>query len=571
MGREDQDDQAAPDNVETLNALALTLLRTGKPAEALDAARRAMAMAPGDAGTHLHEGNALLELGWTQAGADALHRATLLAPDDGSAWYNYGRALLDLNRPGEAEAANRRAVERSPAFAPAHNNLGRALVDMGRLDEAEDAYARAVALQPDFVAADSNRMMRLLYADGPGPDDILVAHRAWAQRQAPDVGPRVFADHDRDPDRRLRIGYVSADLRRHPVGYFLERVLGAHDRAAVEVFAYSNHPGEDDTTRRLRAMTDHWRPIAGLNDTAAEALVRDDRIDILIDLSGHTAKGRLPLFARRPAPVQASWLGYPGTTGVAAIDYLIMDAATVPPGAERWCSEAVMRLPVTRFCYAPPDYAPEPASPPPRPPVFGSFNNLSKIGPRVVRLWVAVLRATPGSRLVLKWPALADPVVRERFVRLFAEAGLEPERLELRAGSDHAAMLDEYGDIDVALDPFPFCGGLTSCEALWMGVPVVTLPGQRAASRQTLAFLEALGLPELAAGSEADYVAVAAGLAAAPGRRAELRRTLRPRMAASPLCDGPGFTLGLEAGLREAWRGWCAGRPPESFDVRTTR
>jgi predicted O-linked N-acetylglucosamine transferase (SPINDLY family) len=266
------------------------------------------------------------------------------------------------------------------------------------------------------------------------------------------------------------------------------------------------------------------------------------------------------VFARKPAPVQASWIGYFNTTGLDAIDYVLTDAASVPPGSERWFTEQVVRLPVGRFCYTPPDLAPDVAPPPmlARGRVtFGSFNNLSKVTPPVIELWARVVNAVPDARLVLKWRSLADPRECQRLLAAFEAAGLAPGRVELRPHGPHAAMLAEYGDLDVALDPFPFTGGLTSCEALWMGVPVVTLPGTRPVSRQTAGLLAQLGLEALAARDSASYVAIAAGLARDPVRLASLRATLRSRMAASSLCDAARFARGLEAAYRELWRRWC--------------
>jgi len=263
------------------------------------------------------------------------------------------------------------------------------------------------------------------------------------------------------------------------------------------------------------------------------------------------------VFGRKPAPVQAAWLGYFNTTGVGAIDYVLMDEATVPPGAEQWFSEQVVRLPAGRFCYTPPDFAP-PVAPTPAATrghvSFGSFNNLSKVTPAVIALWSRVLAAVPGSRLVLKWKSLADAAECERLRQAFAAHGVDPGRLDLRGRSPHPEMLAEYGDVDIALDPFPFCGGLTSCEALWMGVPVVTLPGTRPVSRQTLSMLTQLDLTDLAARDEDDYVAIAVRLAADGARRAALRADLRDRFAASPLGDGPRFARALEAALRDLWR-----------------
>jgi predicted O-linked N-acetylglucosamine transferase (SPINDLY family) len=388
---------------------------------------------------------------------------------------------------------------------------------------------------------------------------LLAESRRFAERLETSDQPCFVARPD-DPERRLRVGYVSGDFCRHPVGYFLDAVLSAHDPAAVEVYAYSNSAFADDLTDRLRGLAAHWRSLAGLSDAAAAALVAGDGIDILIDLAGHTARNRLPMFARRPAPVQATWLGFWSTTGLSAMDYILTDATTVRPAEESGYSERVLRLPGCRFCYTPPDYAPPPVPPPMlagRGVTFGSFNNLSKIGPEVVRLWATVLRTVPGARLLLKWRSLLDPIARRRVIDAFAAEGIATDQLDLRGPSPHPAMLAEYGDMDIALDPFPFSGGLTSCEALWMGVPVVTLPGAAPASRQTLGFLRALGLDEWAAASTADYRRIAAALAADGHRLAAHRRDLRRRMAESALCDGPAFTRQVEAAYRAMWRRWC--------------
>jgi predicted O-linked N-acetylglucosamine transferase (SPINDLY family) len=306
-----------------------------------------------------------------------------------------------------------------------------------------------------------------------------------------------------------------------------------------------------------------------MSDERAAELVRHDQIDILVDLSGHTDKNRPLLFALKPAPVQASWLGYPGTTGISAIDYLVMDECTLPQGVD-WAVEAVVRLPHGRFCYSPPPYTPEVSPPSARPNgtvTFGSFNNLAKIGPDVARLWARVLEAVPGSRLILKWKELDQPKVRQRTAAAVAAAGGGPERLVLGGGSSPPDMFAAYADVDIALDPFPFGGGLTSSEALWMGVPVVTLPMDRVASRQTLAFLHGLDLDDLAASSPDDYVRIAAALAADAARRAELRQTLRPRMAAAPMNDPKAFAKGLDAAYRRTWRRWCEGAAPEAITI----
>jgi protein O-GlcNAc transferase len=558
-----------PDYAEAHSNLGNVLREMGKLDEAIMAYRRALAIRPDLAETYSHLGVALYDQGKFDEAVTACRRSIAIKPGFAAACSNLGNALREQGKVDEAISAYRQAIALRPDLAEAYVNLGVALCDQGKLDEAVAACRQAIAIKPDFAEAHNNLLMELNCVPGASNAVILDAARRFGetfdQPSAATVSPS-----DRDCDRRLRIGYVSGDFRYHPVGYFLARVLSAHDRNAVEVFCYTNSAIVDAMTHRLRVASDHWRSIVGMSDADAASLIRRDGVDILIDLSGHTSKNRLPLFALRPAPVQASWLGYFGTTGLAAMDYVLMDAVSTPPGEERWYSEAVARLPYGRFCYEPPEIAPEPVDPPfsRRGHVtFGSFGNTSKIGPDVVRLWAKVLLASPEARLVCKWRTLGENSSRRRLIEAFAAAGVSADRLELRGFSPHREMLAEYGDIDIALDPFPFGGGLTSCEALWMGVPVVTLPGDLPASRQTLGFLQQAGLEDLAAASPADYVAKAASLSRDPHRLTLLRHSLRPRLAASPMCDGPLFTGALESAFREMWRRFCFGRPAATFDV----
>jgi len=594
--------QADPRHVASLLLMGLIADRAGHPQAALELFDRALALAPDFAQAHCSRGMALGSLGRPQEAEQAFRRSLALKPGQAEAWFGLGNTKAAQNEPDAAIEAFRQALQIAPDNAPTWTNLAIALQGLGRLDEAVSAYERArailpgvalfhlhlaiayldqgrteeavagcrqaVALDPNFAQAHSNLLLCLTYQAGGTPAERLAAHKVWDRVHGEPLKPvPAVYGVDRDPERRLRIGYVSGDLHAHPVGWLLANVLPAHDKTQVEVFCYENALFTDDVTERLKAAADHWLDITGMSDEAAAARVRQDGIDILVDLAGHTGKNRLLTFARKPAPVQASWLGYPGTTGLSAIDYLIMDPVTAPAGAEAWCSEALVRLPHGRFCYAPPQFAPAVSERPQGPLVFGSFNHLAKLGPQVVRLWARVLAAVPGSRLVLKWAGLSEVSVRERLTAAFAAEGIGADRLELRGASPHAEMLGEYGDIDIALDPFPFSGGMTSAEALWMGVPVVTWPGDRIASRQTVAFLTELGLTDLAAQSEDDYVRIAAGLAADAARRAELRRTLRPRMIASPLTDGAKFTPGLEAAYRQMWRRWCAGESPAALTI----
>jgi predicted O-linked N-acetylglucosamine transferase (SPINDLY family) len=546
----------------------VALLSLGRPDEALAAYNTALEIDPG----HVHGNFALANLLESRGdldGAEAFFRKTLAAsPNYVEARSNLGRVLRQQGRLDEAREVAAQCLQAAPDWPDLHYNMGTVLQHAGLLDEAIVSYRRTLALRPDAAGAHSNILLALNYLQDYAGQRLLDEHRAFdAQHTRPLAPTSLSYPNAKDPERRLRIGYVSGDFHSHPVGYYLVGPLAAHDKSAFELFCYSNDGQVDQVTARIAQATDHWRDISAMPEERAAGLIRHDQIDILVDLSGHTDKNRPRLFGLKPAPVQVSWLGYPGTTGLSAIDYLVMDGSTAPPGADAWVSEALVRLPHGRFCYSPPTFAPEVAMPPARPVTFGSFNNIVKLRPEVVRLWAKVLDAAPGSRLLLKWKYFDTPSVRDRITGAFAAAGVGPDRLELRGGSPHAEMLAEYADVDIALDPFPFCGGLTSSEALWMGVPVVTLPLDSIASRQTLAFLHGLGLDDLAAASEDDYVRIAAALAADPDRRAELRQTLRPRMAASPMNDPKVLAAGLDKAYRQMWRRWCEGKAPEAITV----
>ena len=596
--------QADPRHVDSLHLLGVIAGCAGQPQMSLALMDQALALSPDFDSAHANRGVALMALGRREEALESLRRAVQLNPQHLHGWHGLGNALGATGDYAGAETAFRQALAINPTYYEARNHLARALEYQGRLDEAVEAYhealrdapeaaaihyglgvvlqmlgrideavaayRQALAFKPDYVTAHSNLLLALTFTPGLSGEELLAEHRAFDAQQRQGLAPAAPSwPNARDPERRLRIGYVSADFHIHPVGAYLVGPLEAHDKAGFEVFCYSNGAVEDEVTVRIAHATDNWRSIVNVPDEQVVSLIRHDQIDILVDLSGHTGGSRPLLFAHKPAPVQASWLGYPGTTGLSAMDYLVMDASTVPPGST-WTAEAVVRLPHGRFCYSPPTYMPQVASPAARPGgsvVFGSFNNLGKIGPDVVRLWARVLDAVPGSRLILKWKEIDQESVRRRLTAAFAAVGVGPDRLELRQGSRHPQMLAEYADIDIALDPFPFSGGLTSSEALWMGVPVVTLPQDRPAARQTLAFLHGIGLDDLAAQSEDDYVRIAAGLAADPARRAELRATLRPRMAAAPMNDPKVFAAGLDAAYRQMWRTWCEGKAPEEITI----
>jgi protein O-GlcNAc transferase len=535
----------------------------GRLEQAIAAYDRALALKPDFAQAHFGRGIVLRRQGRLDEALEAYDRVLRINPDDNRAHTDRGAVLRQQGRLEEALAAYGQALRIAPNDAWAHNNRGNVLAFQGRFGEAAAAYAKAVRLNPDFAEADSNRLFCLMYDPAQDDASLFAAHRGWGEQRGHPANAYVTHANPREAAKTLRVGLVSADLGRHPVGYLVEPVLAAADPAAMQIVCYSDRRVEDDLTERLRAKATGWRSTLGVPDTTLAETIRADGIDILIDLAGHTLGNRMRLFNLKPAPVQVSWIGYPYTTGSPAIDYMLMDEVVVPPGDERWFVERVVRLPDTRFCYAAPAYAPAPEPPPVLERgfiTFGSFNNLLKVTPSVIQLWARVLDAVPHARLLLKWATLAEPETEAHYCRLIEDLGVDPAQVELRGASPHRAMLAEYADIDIALDPLPYSGGVTSLEALWQGVPVVTLPQGRPVSRQSQAFLTALGRPEWIARDPDDYVRIAADLASDLDRLTDLRRDQRSRMAASPLCDGPRYARCFEAALRWMWRRWCKGR-----------
>jgi predicted O-linked N-acetylglucosamine transferase (SPINDLY family) len=459
--------------------------------------------------------------------------------------------MLDRHRITDAAPPLRAALALEPSGSRTLGSLSRLAQMRGETMTAVAHYRRALAVDDGNPAAHSNLLTTLMADADVGPPQVLREHRAWDERHGA-AARAVWRPHEnpRDPERRLRVAYLSADFGRHPVGWLLTSALERHDRDRFEVVCYSDRQADDDLTGRMRRAADRWIPSVELDDIALADRVRADGIDVLVDLAGHTSGNRLLAVARRPAPVQVSWIGYFATTGMRAIDAVFTDSWEVPMGAERWYVETVVRLPSGRFAYLPPDYAPAAAPRPHRQRdfvAFGSFNQASKLNDTVVATWTRIVGAVPGSRLRLKAMAFGDRGAAAAVRARFLAAGLDPDRLELVPPSDHRTMLAEYADIDIALDPFPYTGCLSTLEALWMGVPVIALEGQLSIARQSAAILRRLGLAELVAGTEQSYEALARSLAG----------ELRPRMAASPVCDGEAVARAAEVAFRSLWRRWC--------------
>jgi protein O-GlcNAc transferase len=594
----------APDYVEAHYNLSLALKSLGRLEEATTAARAALALRPVFPEASLHLGNILGERGMTDDAIAAYRRAIAdrpnyaearfnlavmlhqvgelkeaigeyrgvleVAPDMGEAHQALGNVLCDAGNVEEAIAAHRRAQDLLPESSDVYIGLGNALRDAGRAEEAIEAYRTALALGETRQApiqsrcrTASNLLFTLHFLPNYDRRRIWREHQLWNQTYIrPTQG--LIAPHVNDPtpDRRLRIGYVSPDFSRHPVGRFMLPLLANHDHQRFEIFGYSDVRRPDEITERLRLRADVWRDAKSNSDTQLEQIIRSDRIDILVDLTMHTRDNRLLVFAHKPAPVQVTYLAYCGTTGMETMDYRLTDRYLDPPGGDDSVySEKSVRLPNCFWCFGPESGQPEvsalPASS--RSQVtFGCFNNYCKINSGTFAAWLALLKKAPNSRLIL----FAEPGEhRTRAWNLFREAGLDPQRLWFSGFLPAQEYLRQYQHVDIALDPFPYPGGTTTFDALWMGVPVVSLAGETAVSRAGLSILSNLGLPELVASTVDRYVEIAAELATDLPRLMQLRSSLRARMKSSPLMDGPRFARDVEAAFRQMWRTWCETAP----------
>ncbi len=535
-----------------------------RPDEAAAAYRAAIAANPRLVEAHSNLGNALSAQGRLDEAIACFRQAVALEPNRPGLYYNLGNALSDRGALEDAAAAYRAAIGLKPDHADAHANLAIVLMNQGRIDEADAGFRHALGIAPDNADIRSNWLFCLNYKTDLSAEQILAAHRDWEVRHGTGTPHMIYAN-DRTPMRRLKIAYMSPDLRLHSVAYFLEPLLATHDRATVEITCYADVARPDHVTARLRALADRWISSVGMCDAALAARIQADGIDILVDCAGHTAHNRLRVLARKPAPVQATWLGYPNTTGLSAIDYRLVDAVTDPPGADVLASERLIRLPGGFLCYNGAGDAPEPAPPPCLASgvvTFGSFNNPAKLSPQTLDAWAALLGQMPDARLLLKGKPFVDQATRDLYIARLGERGIAAGRIELTGwipGSAH--HLAFYERVDIALDPFPYNGTTTTCEALWMGVPVIALRGKRHSGRVGASLLGQIGAGDWIAYSVDDYVARAAALAADPQYLRNLRRDLRARVAASPLCDRVAFTRSIEAAYRQMWQAWCAAPP----------
>ncbi|MGA3066386.1 MAG: tetratricopeptide repeat protein [Tepidisphaeraceae bacterium] len=618
--------QSEPNSAQALELMGMLLFQMGRIQEAVPLLERAASIDGSNAHFQLNLATALLEVSRFEESAAACRRALELRPKWPEAWYNLGCLSGRRQQWEEAAACYRSAIVFNPDYAEAWYNLGDALratgdstgakncfrksaaikhipealnnlanclLQDGELDEAIKTYRRLLADWPDFAAARSNfgkalmdfgraaeavevlqplvqipfandnLLMALHYLPDADPAGIFQEHRLWderhARRLAGEIRPHANTG---DPKRRLRVGYVSPDFHLHSVTFFLENLLSAHDAAEVEVFAYADLARPDAVTERLRKYVHQWRSLNGMNDQAVAELIRKDGIDILVDLAGHTSGNRLLAFARKPAPIQITYLGYPDTSGLSAMDYRLTDGYADPPGkTEQFYSEKLLRLPRAFACYRPPaeatDVTPLPALASGGV-TFGGFTTLAKTPPALLDSWAEILQRTPGSRLVIAAAGLQAAELQEEIQKRFDRHGVEKDRVELLGRCSLADYFALHHRVDIYLDTFPVNGHTVTCHALWMGLPVVTLAGEVHCGRLGASVLNNLGLAEWIAQSPAEYVRLAVELAGDLKRLENLRAALRERMKNSPLLDAAGFAREVERGFRRVWEEWCA-------------
>ena len=515
--------------IQAWSLLARIALDDQQPERALECYAHILAIHPDDPEYLIYAGEINRRAGCLARALELSERALTLRPQDSRAWQVRGSALEELDRLVEALECLRHALELKPADIDTHSSL----------------------------------LFLLSRADLLPPQEVTAEFRRWGELHADPLS--VAAEphaNPPEPDRLLRIGYVSADFRRHAMAYFTEPFLAHHDRRTVRVYCYSNCARPDDVTQHLRGLADEWRDIASLADDEAARLIRSDGIDILVDLAGHTGGNRLLLFARRPAPIQMTWLGYLGGTGMAAMDYRITDHYADPEGeADNQYRERLLRLPHSKWCYLPPAAMPACNALPAQSRgyvTFGSFCSFPRVSNDTMRAWALLLQRLPDARLRVVTAPSGESL--DRMLEIFDAAGVHADRLDLVGRLPLEAYLQQYLQIDIALDPFPMNGGTTTCEALWLGVPVVSRSGRSGASRSGISLLTNAGLEQLVARSWEGYVDIALGLAADLPALARLRTTLRERLRASPLLDAECFTRDLETLYRGAWRNWCGGQ-----------
>lgn len=554
-----------PNDAEINHNLGYALAQWGKFSKAVDCYQRALALAPNNAQTHKNLGDVLRIQGHLDKAMVAYQQALALNPNDADTYNNLGTVFSQMGYLSKATRCFQQALQLVPDFSEVGSNLASSLLYQGFIPQAISHYQQILAARPNALTH-SNLLLACQYQTDVDLTTLFSAHQQFNQQYvlplAASIQPHL---NDRYQQRKLKIGYISTDFHKHSVAYFIEPVLVQHDHEQFEIVCYDNNTTTDKVTQRLKKSVDQWINCVGWSDEELAEKIRQTAIDILVDLGGHTNQNRLLVFARKPAPVQITYLGYPSTTGLTTIDYRITDNYVDPEGkTDSFNAEQLIRMPNSYFCYRPDDDSPPINSLPAlkkKQITFGSFNNYAKLNANILASWAQILQRVPGAKLLLKARSLNDPDTRQRLKQELIALGIDSGRLILANYADSTvAHLKYYHQIDIALDSYPYHGATTTCEALWMGVPVVTLGGERPASRMGLSILSALGLTELIADTPTEYIEIGVNLANDMSYLQKLRAGLRHKMQTSPLMDDKNFTRQLEIAYRQVWEKWCVGK-----------
>ncbi len=554
-----------PNYAEALNNMGNVLRSLNEYKKAIQCYEKALKKKPDYAEAYYNLGHILHDSGKIEQAVPCYQKAIELMPDYAEAYNNIGYIFKDQGLLSEAILCFQRSIQIDPNFESSFNNMGNALSGQGKLDEAMLCYRNSLTIKPDFAPAHSNLIYCMNFQEDINPIRLFEEHKNWAQQHAHALKSKKHNHHNsKSLGKKLRIGYVSSDFRAHSVSYFMEPLLESHDNRSFKVFCYSDVPCYDSVTDRLSLLADKFRKTSGLPDEDMAKLIKKDRIDILFDLAGHTAGNRLLVFARKPAPIQVTYLGYPNTTGLEEIDYRITDAIADPlDRTDNLHTEKLVQLSSGFLCFKPEIKSPPVSNQPSERSgiiTFGSFNQRAKISPKVIKLWSTILTIVPNSQIILKSKELIDTETRKRLIGSFAENGLPPEKIKLlNYISSTYEHLELYNTVDIGLDTFPYNGTTTTCEAMWMGVPVIVLAGKTHLSRVGVSLLSRVGLDELIAESHDEYIAKAVKLANDPGRLRKYRNSLRNMMLQSVLTNAKEFTQEFEAALKKMWIDWCEG------------
>jgi len=547
-----------PDYVYAHYNLGYALMKLGKLEEAVSCFQKALALNPEYVDAYLNLGNALMEQGKLEEAVSCFRKALILKPEDFDIHYNLGTTLLKQGKPGEAVSCFRKALTLNPNYVYAHYNLGNALMKQGKPGEAVSCFRRALTLNPDFVLAHENLLMCFNYLPNLPITSYLDEARHYGYKAAAKVRARFSNWTCSINPERLLIGLVSGNLWNHPEGFFLENMLANIDPRQIDFVAYPTSHNEDELTDRIRSRFVAWKPLLGMKDEFAAQLIHNDGVHILLDLSGFTRHNRLSVFAWKPAPVQATWLGYWASTGIAEIDYIIADYVSVPESNQKHFTEKVWYLPETRFCFSPPVVGGE-LTTTSLPALqngyitFGSFQNVLKINDEVLAVWGRIFKSLPQAKLRLQNIDFNSMEIRTQMQKRLAKNGIAPERVKLEKHVPREEYLAAHAHIDLILDTFPFSGGTTTCESLWMGVPTLSLVGETLIGRQGASIITCSGLSEWIAQNDEEYIAKAIAFASNIGKLAQLRAGLRQQVLASPLFDGPQFARNFEVAMWGMW------------------